>query len=68
MFLSPADLRELTGYARPSRQIEQLRRMGIPFWVNAAGRPIVSKAALEGQQAEQTKTWEPSWAGSRAAI
>lgn len=37
MFLDAEDLKALTGYAQRARQIAQLRQMGIPFWINAAG-------------------------------
>jgi len=43
MFLTDEELFVLTGYRRPKLQIEQLRRMGVPHWVNALGRPIVRR-------------------------
>ena len=55
----------LTGYAQKAKQVEQLRRMGLLFFVNAAGRPIVARAIVEGRrsEAEPVKpTWEPAWA------
>lgn len=36
----------LTGYRMPAKQIEFLRRNGIPFIVNAAGRPVVPADVL----------------------
>ena len=63
MFLTPSELRTLTGRAHKSRQIEELARMGLPYWVNAAGAPIVPRAALEGRahsrQDEQPEPWTP---------
>lgn len=47
MFLTDADVRELTGYRRYSKQRELLHRNAIPFFVAASGRPIVLKADLE---------------------
>jgi hypothetical protein len=43
-----------------SKQIEALRRMGLPFHVNAVGKPVVTAAAIEGRkQAEPPKpTWQ----------
>lgn len=70
MFLTTEELRALTGYARAARQVAQLRRMGIPFWVNGCGKPIVARAAINGGPqvaAESKPQWEPTWAGSRAA-
>jgi hypothetical protein len=64
IFLSQEELRILTGRARRSTQIDALRAMGIAFWVNAAGRPVVAKAAIEGRavaiQAETPETWHPA--------
>jgi hypothetical protein len=64
MFLTPDELKTLTGRARRAAQIDALRRMGIAFWVNAAGRPVVAKAAIEGRavanQVETPETWQPA--------
>ena len=66
MFLTAAELKQLTGCAWRDRQIAQLKRMGIAFWVNAAGRPVVARAVIEGGKATpQVKTWEPAWAGGQ---
>lgn len=63
MFLTPAEIHTLTGRAHKARQIEALRTMGIPHWINAAGAPIVPLAALEGRSAAahdgQPETWTP---------
>lgn len=68
MFLDDGQLKKLTGYAQKAKQVAQLRRMGVPFFVNAAGKPVVAEAALQGiKSPEITQTqgsWEPSWAGS----
>jgi hypothetical protein len=67
MFLTDAELRDLTGYAQRSKQVAQLRRQGIPFYLNAAGRPIIARAIIEGgkeSSAEPEKTWEPAWAAT----
>jgi hypothetical protein len=47
MFLTPPDLRELTGYKLPAKQREWLERNGVPHTVNAAGRPVVLVSVLE---------------------
>ena len=44
MFLTPADLRNLTGYQRASAQARWLRRHGWRFTVNGLGVPVVSLA------------------------
>ncbi len=59
IFLEPEEIRTLTGWAQKRKQVEQLRKMGIPFFVNAAGHPIVSKAAVEGSRQEALKHTRP---------
>jgi hypothetical protein len=59
-FLQADDLALLTGRKVKSKQIEALRRMGIAFFVNACGKPVVTVAAVEGRkEAIPKKTWEP---------
>lgn len=44
--LSAPEVIRLTGYKMPSKQIAFLRTNGIPFIVNAAGRPVVPADVL----------------------
>ena len=68
MFLTSEELKTLTSYANKSKQVAELRRMGIAFWVNAAGHPIVAKAFFEGGKATPPpKTWEPEWAKKKSS-
>lgn len=60
LFLTADELRELTGYAVKARQIAQLRTMGIAFRVNGCGRPVVTRAAVEGQH-DQAGAPRASW-------
>jgi hypothetical protein len=65
MFLTEKEVSDLTGYKQPSKQVEMLRRQGIPFHVNAAGHPKIARAIIEGKTAKPEptqKTWTPSWA------
>ncbi|MBS0323358.1 MAG: DUF4224 domain-containing protein [Proteobacteria bacterium] len=67
MFLEPAEIRVLTGKAQKAKQIEQLRRMGVPFYVNAAGHPVVARAVIEGGRKEQpaaVQPWRPAVLGT----
>ena len=41
LFIADADLQTLTGFIRPSKQIEWLRREGFEFRVAADGHPRV---------------------------
>jgi hypothetical protein len=62
MFLTQEELVELTGRKIKSKQIEELRRMGLPFWVNACGKPVVPVTAIEGRKESASKlkpAWEP---------
>lgn len=46
-FLTDAELQELTGYVKRSKQIAWLTRNGVPHLVNAAGRPVVRDDVLD---------------------
>ncbi|MGQ5525410.1 DUF4224 domain-containing protein [Chitinimonas sp. PSY-7] len=68
LFLTQGEMAELcgikggrSGLSRNQRQINWLRTSGIPFVVNAAGRPIVAVAAVTGTgKVEQSKpAWSP---------
>ncbi|WP_186053548.1 DUF4224 domain-containing protein [Burkholderia gladioli] len=58
LFLSLNDIVVLTGRKVKSKQVEALRRMGVPFFVNACGRPVVARSAIEGGA---TKALSPGW-------
>ncbi|SCY33526.1 DUF4224 domain-containing protein [Nitrosospira sp. Nsp13] len=61
MFLTPEEIAELTGRKVRRLQVEQLRTMGIPFFVNAIGRLIVVRSILEGKkEAPQRPKWQPN--------
>jgi len=62
VFLDRKDIIELTNKKAKGKQIDTLRRMGIPFFVNSTGHPVVTRSAVEGKpEAEQPvkKTWVP---------
>lgn len=48
MFLTDEEVSRLTGRKLKGAQISTLRLMGIPFFVNATGRAVVTRAAVEG--------------------
>jgi hypothetical protein len=66
MFLTKEELRQLTGLARKAGQIAQLRRMGVAFYINAIGEPIVAKVTIEGGiiKNDVAKQWSPRVLGS----
>ncbi|MEC5161683.1 DUF4224 domain-containing protein [Janthinobacterium sp. CG_S6] len=55
VFLSAEDVATLTGRKVRAKQIETLRSMGVPFYVNAVGCPVVPAAAVEGRKAPAPK-------------
>lgn len=61
LFLTVEEMTVLTGRKIKSKQIEALRKMAIPFFVNAIGHPIVARAAVEpGRREERPKeVWAP---------
>jgi len=67
MFLTKLELITLTGRALKGSQTEQLRKMGISFFVNASGRPVVTRAAIVGSnnRAEAPKSWSPKALSTR---
>lgn len=63
-FLTKEEVAELTGLKAKRRQVEQLRKMGLPFWLNAACTPIVPRSAIDGgrgasAQAKPSSPWVP---------
>ncbi|MFM2466669.1 DUF4224 domain-containing protein [Paraburkholderia sp. RL17-368-BIF-A] len=65
-FLSNQELVVLTGRKLKSKQVEALRRMGLPFFVNACGRPVVTRTAVEGGKAVRAASgWSPSILGAQ---
>lgn len=67
LFLEPREVATLTGIkggyrgqTREQRQCAVLRKQKVPFFINAAGRPIVARAVIEGRPAPRTaQSWEP---------
>jgi len=60
-FLDSEEIAELTGRKIKSKQIEALRKMGIPYFVNATGHPVVTRNAIEGKKEEpQQRKWTPN--------
>jgi hypothetical protein len=63
IFLEQSDVAILTGKKLKAQQVDVLRGMGILFYVNAAGHPVVPKSAVEGLNKpieQQDKPWVPA--------
>ncbi|KAF3997493.1 DUF4224 domain-containing protein [Glaciimonas immobilis] len=50
IFLDDDDIATLTGRKMKGGQIDALRKMGLPFFVNATGHPVVAKEAIHGRK------------------
>lgn len=62
VFLSTAELRELTGYQKPALQRRWLAEHGYKFDVRADGRAVVLAAAIEQKLAgRHTSGVQPDW-------
>lgn len=62
-FLTNDEISSLTGRKIKSKQIEALRKIGIAFFVNATGHPVVLRSAIEGKSnitPKQDKGWKPN--------
>lgn len=67
LFLTDDQLNQLTGIyrgrnnkRREELQAEHLRKIGVPFYPNARGKPIVAREALLGNKKTKSKpAWEP---------
>ncbi|WP_309564565.1 DUF4224 domain-containing protein [Methylobacillus flagellatus] len=73
-FLTPEDVATLTGIkrgrgglTRDQLQVRQLAAMGVPHFINASGRPIVARAAIEGgtsAKSQAKQSWQPAVLGT----
>ncbi|CCD30238.1 hypothetical protein CAGGBEG34_610002 [Candidatus Glomeribacter gigasporarum BEG34] len=62
IFLTNDEISHLTARKNKGAQIDALRRMGLPFFVNATGHPVVTRAAIEGgfkARQEAANVWTP---------
>jgi hypothetical protein len=57
-FLTVDEVVFLTGRHLKTKQIQQLRAMGIPFYVNASGHAIVARAVISGARSD---SYQPRW-------
>ena len=62
-FLTPDEVVALTGRKHARLQIANLRQNGIPFTINASGRPVVNRDNLNGDRQKNNPPQPPS--GSR---
>ena len=60
-FLSHDEISELTGRRAHKLQIETLRKQGVAFFLNAAGKPVVPRSAIDGKPGAATKAVKKVW-------
>ena len=68
MFLSAAQITDLTGYQRHADQRKWLAARGWVFEVAATGRPIVSSTYAESRLGGTTTPAAPAWTPNVAVI
>jgi hypothetical protein len=69
ILLTDKEVRDFTGYSRPSAQIRWLRRQGWRFTVNALGRPVIAVAEFNRRMVggpHSTQRQEPDWTAINA--
>lgn len=68
MFLTPAELRDLTECRSRQKQMEWLLKAGYRFEVSSKGRPKVLRSAVEARLAhsQRIKSKEPNYAAAAA--
>ncbi|MFZ4480140.1 MAG: DUF4224 domain-containing protein [Rhodoferax sp.] len=70
MLLTPNEIADLTdirtgrdGKSREERQLDALKKMKIPYFISAIGRPKVSRSVIDGvKSAPIEESWEPALA------
>lgn len=67
LFLTDAEMHELTGYKHADKQIEVLKANAIPYTLTGKENPRVCRAALDGTRPKKTqpkpqKEWSPTLA------
>lgn len=61
LWLTPEEVHELTDRTRWSAQCRALASMGVPFKPNAAGRPLVERAAVCSAPVKAKAKRGPNW-------
>ena len=60
-FLPETYVRRLTGYVRPSAQLEWCKANGVQAWMSAQGEVIVPLVAIEGRKTAISAPWAPDF-------
>jgi hypothetical protein len=60
-FLERDEIKGLTGRSHVKLQIAALQQMGVPFFVNGIGRPVVARSAVEGRSNGAATAAKKAW-------
>ena len=60
-FLNAEEMVDLTGYKTGSKQCQQLRQQGIPFFTNARGYPRVARDVILGKKPSKPPKPKQEW-------
>lgn len=60
-FLDHDEIAELTGRKIKSKQIDILRKLALPFFVNATGHPVVAREAISTRAVPVAAPVKPKW-------
>lgn len=60
-FLSRDEIKDLTGRSYLRLQIAALAKMGIPFFVNDVGRPVVARSNVEKRSGPLPQAPKKKW-------
>jgi len=61
LWLTAAEVEELTSKKRWTAQCRALAKLGVPFEPNAVGRPLVSRARYAPESSRPKARKEPNW-------
>jgi hypothetical protein len=64
-FLDPDDVKRLTGFVLPSKQLQWCRNNGVPAYLSAQNEVCIPVAAFEGRKAENDAAWSPDFSALR---
>jgi hypothetical protein len=61
LFMDDEDLVKFTGRKAKGKQIEALRQMGVAFFVNGTGHPVVARSVVDGNKQSAPAPEKPKW-------
>lgn len=68
LLLTQPEIESLTGFVLKSKQVQELRRLGIEHRVRSDGMPLVSRRAFERAMGGDLDNTEQAWQPDFSAI